>query len=73
MVLGAIDSMRRTPTLDPSPQGGGRRKPWRLGSFDTLPLVGREAEQGLASAKSVAKQGGGVGVSTRSELGEVFQ
>jgi len=27
----------------------------------SLPLVGRDAEQGLASAKAVVRQGGGVG------------
>lgn len=73
MVLGASERPGRTPTLGPSPQGGGRRRPWCLGSFVTLPLEGRDAEQGLASAKSVAKQGGGVGVSTHAIASEVLQ
>ena len=41
------------------------------GSIATLPLEGRDAEQGLASAKSVAKQGGGIGVSTDAIVCEV--
>lgn len=31
-----------------------------FGSIATLPLEGREVEQDLASAKSIAKQGGSV-------------
>ena len=98
MILGATAAMGRTPTLNPSPQGGGRRRPWRFGSFLSLPLVGfgpfrrmdrsggavqgekalratlewQEAEQGLASAKSVAKQGGGVGASAQASASEIL-
>jgi len=71
MVLGGSEFAGRTPTLNPSPQGGGRRKSRPFGSFVTLPLVGREAEQGLALAKSVAKQGGGVGASAYTSAREV--
>lgn len=71
MMLGATTSMRRTPTLNPSRQGGGRRRLRPFGSFGSLPIAGREAEQGLAFAKSVAKQGGGVAVSMQAGAGEV--